>query len=297
MIRLFSCLLALILFSAPSFAMQGIFWQPQLRDNAVSDAQWLSLMQTLRQQQFDAVVIQWTRYGEAFQDEKARAPLVKKAQAAQQAGLKVILGLYADPDFFNRQKQPPAALANYLNRLLAQDLAQAKLWMQQPGFKPDGWYISAEIDDHNWREQAARVPMLTWLREAHRLLTSVADKPVYISSFFAGNMSPEGYNQLLAGIKNTGVKVLVQDGGGTGKLSAAQREIYINRSAGCEATASASGIVYEIFTANPGRVFSARPKPRRQIESLLKMHSPCAKDHFYFSLRYLPAAENILRHD
>lgn len=297
MIRLFSFLIALILFSAPSFAMNGIFWQPQLRDNTVSDAQWLSLMQTLRQQQFDTLVIQWTRYGEAFRDEKARAALLNKAQAAQQAGLNVILGLYADPDFFNRQKQPPAALANYLNRLLAQDLAQAKLWTQKPGFKPDGWYISAEIDDHNWREQTARTLMLTWLGDAHRLLTSVADKPVYISSFFAGNMSPDGYNQLISQIKNTGVKVLVQDGGGTGKLSAAQRELYLNRSAGCDAAAAASGIVYEIFTANPGRVFSARPKPLRQIESLLEIPSRCARDRFYFSLRYLPAAEKILRHD
>lgn len=86
-------------------------------------------------------------------------------QVAQQAGLKLIVGLNADPEFFMHQKQSSAALESYLNRLLAADLQQARLWSAAPGVTPDGWYISAEIDDLNWRSEAARQPLLTWLNK------------------------------------------------------------------------------------------------------------------------------------
>lgn len=81
-------------------------------------------------------------------------------------------------------------------------------------FQPDGWYISAEIDDLNWRDVSVRAPLLKWLKDSRQMLQAVADKPVYISSFFAGNMSPDGYRQLLSEMHDAGVKVWVQDGSG-----------------------------------------------------------------------------------
>lgn len=148
-------------------------------------------MSQLRLQGFDTLVLQWTRYGDAFTQPEQRALLFKRAAAAQQAGLKLIVGLNADPEFFMHQKQSSAALESYLNRLLAADLQQARLWSAVPGVTPDGWYFSAEIDDLNWRSEAARQPLLTWLNNAQRLISDVSAKPVYISSFFAGNMSPD----------------------------------------------------------------------------------------------------------
>lgn len=188
-------LLTLLLVSPFSFAMKGIIWQPQNRDSQVTDTQWQGLMSQLRLQGFDTLVLQWTRYGDAFTQPEQRALLFKRAAAAQQAGLKLIVGLNADPEFFMHQKQSSAALESYLNRLLAADLQQARLWSAAPGVTPDGWYISAEIDDLNWRSEAARQPLLTWLNNAQRLISDVSAKPVYISSFFAGNMSPDGYRQ------------------------------------------------------------------------------------------------------
>lgn len=135
------------------------------------------------------------------------------------------------------QKQSSAALESYLNRLLAADLQQARLWSAVPGVTPDGWYISAEIDDLNWRSEAARQPLLTWLNNAQRLISDVSAKPVYISSFFAGNMSPDGYRQLLEHVKATGVNVWVQDGSGVDKLTAEQRERYLQASADCQSSA------------------------------------------------------------
>ena len=200
-------LLTLLLVSPFSFAMKGIIWQPQNRDSQVTDTQWQGLMSQLRLQGFDTLVLQWTRYGDAFTQPEQRALLFKRAAAAQQAGLKLIVGLNADPEFFMHQKQSSAALESYLNRLLAADLQQARLWSAAPGVTPDGWYISAEIDDLNWRSEAARQPLLTWLNNEQRLISDVSAKPVYISSFFAGNMSPDGYRQLLEQVKATGVNV------------------------------------------------------------------------------------------
>ncbi|EEX1765444.1 DUF4434 family protein, partial [Escherichia coli] len=248
------------------------------------------------QKNMDTLVLQWTRYGDAFTQPEQRALLFKRAAAAQQAGLKLIVGLNADPEFFMHQKQSSAALESYLNRLLAADLQQARLWSAAPGVTPDGWYISAEIDDLNWRSEAARQPLLTWLNNEQRLISDVSAKPVYISSFFAGNMSPDGYRQLLEHVKATGVNVWVQDGSGVDKLTAEQRERYLQASADCQSSAPASGIVYELFVAGKGKTFTAKPKPDAEIASLLAKRSSCGKDTLYFSLRYLPVAHGILEY-
>ena len=83
-------LLTLLLVSPFSFAMKGIIWQPQNRDSQVTDTQWQGLMSQLRLQGFDTLVLQWTRYGDAFTQPEQRALLFKRAAAAQQAGLKLI---------------------------------------------------------------------------------------------------------------------------------------------------------------------------------------------------------------
>ena len=55
--------------------MKGIIWQPQNRDSQVTDTQWQGLMSQLRLQGFDTLVLQWTRYGDAFTQPEQRALL------------------------------------------------------------------------------------------------------------------------------------------------------------------------------------------------------------------------------
>ena len=71
-------LLTLLLVSPFSFAMKGIIWQPQNRDSQVTDTQWQGLMSQLRLQGFDTLVLQWTRYGDAFTQPEQRALLFKR---------------------------------------------------------------------------------------------------------------------------------------------------------------------------------------------------------------------------
>ncbi len=80
------------------------------------------------------------------------------------------------------------------------------------------------------------------------------------------------------------------------KLTAEQRERYLQASVDCQSSAPASGIVYELFVAGKGKTFTAKPKPNAEIASLLAKRSSCGKDTLYFSLRYLPAAQSILEY-
>lgn len=53
--------------------MKGIIWQPQNRDSQITDApSGRGLMSQLRLQGFDTLVLQWTRYGDAFTQPEQR---------------------------------------------------------------------------------------------------------------------------------------------------------------------------------------------------------------------------------
>ncbi len=84
--------------------------------------------------------MQWTRYGDAFTQPEQRALLFKRAAVAQQAGLKLIVGLNADPEFFMHQKQSSAALESYLNRLLAADPPASQI-MERRARRNAGWLV------------------------------------------------------------------------------------------------------------------------------------------------------------
>lgn len=296
MLKLRHLLLLVMLVSPWANAMKAVFWQPQLRDSSASAEQWSTLMQTLHRQGFDTLVLQWTRYGTAFADESGTQQLTLRAAAAQAAGLKVIVGLHADPDFFSRQKQSAAALEHYLGRLRVADLQQAQRWADASSFKPDGWYLSAEIDDLNWRSPERRALLLSWLGDTRQLLAKRDSRPVFISSFFAGNMTPESYAGMLTDIKNRGISVWVQDGLGVKTLDKTQRQLYLDAAAGCRTNAPARGIVYEIFDVTPGKTFSAQPLAEKERATQLAQSSACGKDVLWFSLRYLPAAAGILHY-
>ncbi|HEY2452422.1 MAG TPA: DUF4434 family protein [Scandinavium sp.] len=296
MLKLRHLFLLVMLASPWANAMKAVFWQPQLRDMTVSEAQWTSLMQALRHQGFDTIVLQWTQYGSAFTDEKSHQQLQQKATVAHAAGLKVIVGLNADPEFFSRQKQSTAVLSHYLARLRVADVQQAKRWLMASDFRPDGWYLSAEIDDLNWRNPAARTELLAWLGDTHKQLATLDSSPVYISSFFAGNMTPESYTGMLAEIEKRGIGVWVQDGHGVKALNQPQRQLYLSSATGCQAQTPARGIVYEVFDVVPGKTFSAKPLPPKHMSGQLAQTSACGKDALYFSLRYLPAAQGILQY-
>lgn len=267
-----------------ALAMNAVMYQPQLRDRAV--AGWPQIFAGLRERGIDTLVLQWTRYGGAFAEGEDRRWLAQRLIEARQAGLALVLGLDADPDFFLRQRQPGAALDAYLRRLGGDNARLAESWRQQLGADAiAGWYLPAEVDDVNWQEPA-RLALLRRNLQRQRLWLG-DDKPVYLSAFFSGHAEPARYATLLAALSGTGVRIWVQDGAGTGKLSAAERRRYLAPLSSCD-DASAAGVVSEVFVQQgPDTQFSARPMAAEAQRRLLAAPQPCGRDRVLFSLRYL----------
>ncbi|NLS56190.1 DUF4434 domain-containing protein [Hafnia alvei] len=276
--------------------MNAIIYQPQLRDMSADKSQWRTLMDTLRDAGFDTLVLQWSEYGSAFSQGEEQQWLMDRARVAHDRGLHIVVGLHADPEFFTRQNQPVKALGNYLNRQRTQDVAVAQRWIDKFGSANiAGWYLTPELDDLRWRDETSRSVAVKWLTETKQSLLAVADKPVSISSFFAGNMTPDTYRDTVADFAATGVKIWVQDGAGVDKLSQRERSLYLNTTVGCEKTSPAAGEVFEIFRQIKGdKAFHAQPASAQEISSVLRQTSACGKDKLIFSLRYLPAAVGIL---
>lgn len=270
-------------------AMNAVMYQPQLRDMSMTDGQWKTMLHQLKMLGIDTLVLQWSRYAEAFREGESRDWLEHKASLATDSDMKLVLGLAADEHFFERQKQPLPARVNYLNRLRADDVSVARHWVKVLGAaKISGWYISSELDDLNWRtpqmEQAAR----DWLQKTRESLTAVADKPVAVSSFFAGNMTPEKWSVWVTNLGQSGVKIWVQDGAGTQTLPPAARRLYLQT--------PVSGQIVELFRQDKQKAgFSATALSAPQQQKWLATPVPAGQDRIFFSLRYMAVAEGVLQ--
>ncbi|MCE0824600.1 DUF4434 domain-containing protein [Buttiauxella sp. A2-C2_NF] len=269
-------------------AMNAVMYQPQLRDTTVSDAQWQSVLSKLKGQGIDTLVLQWSRYDDAFTGGESRAWLERKAQLTTASSLKLVIGLAADGQFFERQKQPMPALENYLNHLRANDVAVAKRWVEVLGEQAiSGWYISSELDDRRWRTPQMQQVAENWMNNTRLSLAAVADKPVAVSSFFAGNMTPDSYRKWITTLNHSGVKVWMQDGAGTQVLTETERALYLQ--------APSAGKVIELFRQDKqAETFKAQPAPAAYQQKLLSTPVPQGQDRIFFSLRYMSAANGVL---
>ena len=288
--------LALILLGAvlPAQGSQGIFYQPQLRDAALGEARWDEIVAQVKREGFDTLIVQWTRYGDAFAKPEEQAWLAARLKRAQAAGLTLILGLYSDPGFFQRQDQSAGYLVRYLQGLERLNLAQAREWQARIGKgRIAGWYLPAEIDDLNWRDPERQGLLAGHIERSVAALNALGDQPVYISSFFTGKMSPQAYRELLTRLGDPGVSLMVQDGSGTGVLSVAERELYLSALEPCEGRVA--GLVHELFVQQSGEEsFRASPLAEPQQRALWSAPSRCGSERWFFSLRYLPGLTDML---
>ncbi|MGY3945641.1 DUF4434 domain-containing protein [Aeromonas tecta] len=287
--------LALILLGAvlPAQASQGIFYQPQLRDAAISEARWDEILAQVKREGFDTLIVQWTRYGEAFTKPEEKAWLTARLKRADEAGLTLILGLYSDPDFFQHQDQSAGHLDRYLGQQESHNLSLAQEWQELLGEgRIAGWYLPAELDDFNWREPERQVLLARHLENLGKDLHELNPVPVYISSFFTGKMSPQAYRELLTRMADKGVSLVVQDGSGTGVLSQPERDLYLSALEPCEGRVA--GLVHELFVQQRGSgEFKAEPLAESQQRALWSAPNRCGSQRWFFSLRYLPGLADL----
>ncbi|WP_162253129.1 DUF4434 domain-containing protein [Rhodanobacter sp. Soil772] len=288
--------LALLLTALLADATTAIFYQPQLRDREVAQAQWPSAFAQVRARGFDTLVVQWTQYGDAFGDPAGHAWLLQRVREAHAAGLRIVLGLDSDPAFFQRQEASPVALDTYLRTLSRRNAEAARRWVDDLGSAAIvGWYLPLEIDDRRWRDPAVRRQLLDYLAAERRQLDGIAQRPVYVTSFFAGNMTPTRYAELLTDVQRSGVRAWVQDGAGTGRLGRGERELYLGAASQC-AGSHAHGIVHEIFRQiGEDSAFTAVALSAAEADAALAQRAPCGGDSVFFELRYLPGMATVLQ--
>ncbi|GGY13998.1 hypothetical protein GCM10008098_00790 [Rhodanobacter panaciterrae] len=286
-------------------ATTAIFYQPQLRDREVAQAQWPSVFAQVRARGFDTLVVQWTQDGDAFGDPAGHAWLLQRVHEAHAAGLRIVLGLYNDPAFFHRlevealQKTQLAVPDDYLPGLLRHNAEVARRWGADLGGEAiAGWYLPIEIDDMHWRSPAARKQLEHYLAAERRQLDGIAQRPVYVTSFFRGNMTPSRYAELLSDVQRSGVRVWVQDGAGIASaegLEGGVRALYLGAVSQC-ASPHVHGIIYEIFRqTGKDAAFTAAALPAVEASAALAQRTPCGGDSVFFELGYLPEMAGVLR--
>ena len=279
------------LIAIPSIAgaARAIFYQPQLRDLNVQEQNWPVIFKAVRAQGIETLIVQWTSYGDVLESKKTQTWLKNRLEQATEAGLNLIIGLHADPELFVRLEQPEKVLADYFRKLRQLDTDRARYWLNVlPSKNIIGWYVPLEIDDRRWREKSAFEVLNLHIQSESNILRAIGDKPVFISTFFAGNMSPEIYSKMLSTLKkDSPINILVQDGSGTGKLSLRERELYIDTLSDCKSP-MVDGIVYEIFKqTHHDKEFQAQSLATGQLNEILKKRAPCSMETVLFSLRYL----------
>lgn len=274
-------------------ANQGIFYQPQLRDATISETRWDEILTQVKREGFDTLIVQWTRYGETFTKPAEKEWLAARLKRAQSAGWTLILGLYSDPAFFQRQDQNASYLTRYLSQQESHNLTLAQEWQERLGQgRIAGWYLPAELDDLNWRDPERQALLAQHLRSSVKALRKVDPVPVYISSFFTGKMSPQAYRDLLTQMAAEGVSLMVQDGSGTGVLTQRERELYLSALEPCEGRVT--GLVRELFVQkNESGTFRAGPLAEPRQRALWSAPNRCGSQHWFFSLRYLPGLSDM----
>ena len=275
-----------LFFPISAMALTAIFYQPQAADTKISTQAWPTLFHSVRQQGFDALIIQWSEYGDFLKGNGDRDWLVQRVIEANNAGLKLIIGLKSDPDVFSKLHESPSTLRNYFNKLTQENKSLINYWVSAlPNDAILGWYLPLEIDDKEWRDQDKLEVLQSYLQRESSIN---AGKPTYISSFFTGNMTPQNYANMIINLKrNSTIKLWIQDGGGTNRLTKSERTLYLNQLSNCK-DPIADGVIYEIFhQTQQDEKFLAQNLSTANLASKLKMRAPCQGDSIFFEMRYL----------
>lgn len=285
-LAIFFCLLSSM---ASAADIRGIFFQPRESDLTIPTENWPSIFSLAKKKGFNTLVIQWTGYGDIFSSSQNQAWLKDRMLEASQAELKLIVGLGGDPEIFTRLKQPPSIVGSYFRKMNENNLKLARYWIQVlPNEAITGWYLPLEVDDRQWRETPARAELVKYLERQAIELKAVAPMPVFISSFFTGNMTPEGYAAMLEDLEGQSkVQFWIQDGGGTNKLTATERHLYLDEISNCKGY-KASGMIYELFKQTQAdNQFAAKPLDPVEMNKALQQKSPCHGDNLFFAINYL----------
>ncbi|WP_236171047.1 DUF4434 family protein [Pseudomonas pseudonitroreducens] len=243
--------LALLFSTLAAQADDRLFYQPLNVDASLSDAQWQQIWRASAAQGAKTLIVQWTAYGDSDFG-GASGWLARSLKSAHDNGLQLVLGLYMDPAYYQRQSElDTPGLEAYWQHQLGRSLAQQRQLDQQWKLPVAAWYLPMELDDWHFQAVERRQVLQRQLKDFAGQLKA----PLQLSAFSGGKLAPQVYGDWLGQIAGLGVQVWWQDGAGTGALPERVRQAY------AAALPCPVGIVREAFrqTSAAGQTFRAEP--------------------------------------
>src|SRR5690348_9733047 len=190
--------------SEPAPRLNGSFIQLLKGHGSWTPAQWNQLFDWLNSAGIDHLVVQWSVIGDtAFYSSSTwtrvpNAPLEAILNLADSSHMSVRVGLVHDDSYWTNIQRDPAAVSSYLRDLRKRSMAAARELapILERHRCVEGWYISGEIDDVNWRSPESREVLFEYAGELARNLREVNPRmTIAISSFSQAQSSPDGFRQ------------------------------------------------------------------------------------------------------
>ena len=269
---------------AASPRLESTFVQLSRPHTAWTAEQWRDLFSDFRRLSLTELIVQWSSYDDVSfyvpSQRNEASPIQTILKLADEAGIKVWVGLAADSTYWQHIQRDPALVDVYLRRLRGKSLSVARALASEVRRHPSfaGWYLSEEIDDVNWVDRARRAVLLTHLRAQALELESIAPGvPLTLSGFSNGNMDPlalAGFWRQLEEAANLR-RLLFQDAIGAGKLDIDDLPPYFQALHDAFSRGHARvGIVVELFRqTSTSPAFAAVPAPIARIRKQLELAS------------------------
>jgi hypothetical protein len=248
---------------------------------------WAKLFKSLRALGMTQIVVQWTVDGKSayYPSRHFRPgpmpPLGAILDLADEAGMRVLVGLVHEPGYWTQIVEEPARVERHLQDLRSRSLQAARELAPVVAHRRsfEGWYLSEEIDDQNWRDPARRAVLATHLKALTTELRTVdARGRIAISGFANAGTDLAALEALWSGLLADAPELgmlLVQDGVGVGKLSLDELgPVLAAVKRATDGRGRELGVVVEVFRQTAGapidqQRFAAEPAPLDRIHRQL----------------------------
>jgi len=232
---LLTVIILLVLFLRSSFVIKdevnfapitSLFYQPLLKDEGKME--WEHIFKEMHGCQIEQLVLQWSQYGvvDFIKDEKWLKEILSQAQ---KYNIKVVIGLYADEQYFKTLENAHTNLEVYLDYLYKKNIEHAqKIYTIAQNYDAfSGWYVYDEIDDTNFATAKRQEVLKKYLQILASSLEQIAQYPIYISGYFSHHMSAEVYTKMFSDITQKKYTVFLQSGIGAQLVNNANSSVYM----------------------------------------------------------------------
>lgn len=216
----------------------GTFLQLRFDQEQWQSQEWALLFSYFKRLGISKLVVQWSLYDDIafYPTDNYRTvknpPLETIMKLADAADIKVLLGLAHDPGYWDNIRRDPEWVKIYLRQRMQQSISVAEqlkpLVSQHTSF--EGWYITEEIDDINWRGPAARQLITSYLDKLSANLHKITNnKEVAVSCFTNAAVDPETFKEFWKSLlQPTSIDIILfQDGIGVRKLDLQSLPLYL----------------------------------------------------------------------